>query len=305
MAEFSTYMWSVSDWRTDEMFTDLDYYQKGIFRELIDECWVRGSIPSDPQKLAALLREPLENFLPAWGKMESKFEGVDGGKRLINPRLEEDRRRLMLTDKFRHKRAKKAAKTRWDKVRQENALHASSIDVASVKHQFEHVQSHSQSGEISPSLIDSSNPVTFPPSISSPPAPDGARARDAAADHFAAKHLEYRKTPYQDKRGDYVALAKLRKAYSIAGKETPPEWERACLNYFASDLRAWTLADLTARYSVFYNSSVDRFGVSTAPTNGGNGNGQHVRQQPGIGKNPATTTFGGGEFTKPYTPRER
>lgn len=308
MAEFTTYMWSVPDWRTDEMHTDLDNREQGIFRNLIDECWVRGSISSDTESLAKFSQEPHEYFLLAWAKMKGKFSPISGGSRLINPRLEEDRARLMRTDKFTVKRAKKAAKTRWDKVRAAKELHAGSIAQASNKHAIKQCQSHPQLREDS-SLIDLPNTDTSPILINRVPEPPPAKAagaRDAAADHFTEKHREFRKTPYLPKQADFVHLAKLRKAYSIGGKETPEGWEAACLNYFASDLKSWTIADLVNRYSVFFGSPVDRYGISTGNGNGGNGNGNGTNwKREGTEQNSRADTPLGRLRKLEYTPKQR
>lgn len=147
MGDFSAYMWSVPDWRTDEMYMMLDNREKGVFRELLDECWVTGSIPSDPQVLARIVREPPEYFDQVWTKIQHKFRSSDNGKRYYSARLEKDRRRFMLGAKFRIKKAKKAAKTRWDKSRQEREIHARSMPQASDEHQFEHLHTHTHNKE--------------------------------------------------------------------------------------------------------------------------------------------------------------
>jgi len=144
VSDFHSYMWSVSDWRTDEMYMSLDNREQGIYRNLIDECWVSGSIVSNPDILARFVHESLEYFLMVWAKLMPKFRPIDGGKRLICARLEMDRHRLMRNAKFRQKRARKAAETRWNKDRAEKELHATSIFVASLEHTFEHCQTQTQ-----------------------------------------------------------------------------------------------------------------------------------------------------------------
>jgi len=94
MAEFESYMWGVYDWRTDELYHLLDNREKGIYRELIDECWVAGSITSDPEVLTRMVHEPLEYFAGVWAKIRRKFNSMESGSRLYHPRLEIDRQRL-------------------------------------------------------------------------------------------------------------------------------------------------------------------------------------------------------------------
>lgn len=126
----------------------LDNQEQGIYRNLLDECWVAGSITSDPQLLARFVKEPIDYFAQVWAKLRRKFKPIENGERLISPRLEQDRRRLMLNAKFNEKRAKKAANVRWAKDRIEKDIHASSTVVASVEHAVE--QCHSQSQSQSP-----------------------------------------------------------------------------------------------------------------------------------------------------------
>jgi uncharacterized protein YdaU (DUF1376 family) len=119
MAEYHSYMWSVPDWRTDEMYTMLDNREQGVYRNLMDECFVAGSITSDMEALARFSREPIDYFATVWAKIRRKFQPIQNGERLISPRMERDRRRLVLKGKFYEKRAKKAAEARWLKANAE------------------------------------------------------------------------------------------------------------------------------------------------------------------------------------------
>jgi len=107
-------MWSVQDWRGDDLYDELDNRERGIYRELIDQCWVAGSITSDPEYLARFVGEPIEYFARFWAKARKKFRSIEGGARLTSKRLEEDRRRLENVRKKRKKVAKTAAKARWN-----------------------------------------------------------------------------------------------------------------------------------------------------------------------------------------------
>lgn len=285
MAEFTTYMWSVPDWRTDEMHTDLDNREQGIFRNLIDECWVRGSITSDTESLAKFSQEPHEYFLLAWAKMKTKFSPISGGSRLINQRLEEDRARLMRTDKFTVKRAKKAAKTRWDKVRSQRELHAGSIAQASNKHAIKQCQSHSQLREDS-SLIDLPNTVSIPPLLVCAPIV-------APVTSPFEKFWEV----YPKKRSKAQAEKAWQKAKLDSALET------ILLAVTAQKLWHDWIKD-GGQFIPYPATWLNARGWLNQPDEhlGGNGNG---RQREGIIQNSRATTFGGGEFTKPYTPRQR
>lgn len=86
-------MWSVTDWRTDELFLTLNNHEKGIYRELLDECWINGSISDSPEVLALLCRESVETMAALWAKVSSKFPYISQG-RVTSKRLEKDRKRL-------------------------------------------------------------------------------------------------------------------------------------------------------------------------------------------------------------------
>jgi hypothetical protein len=89
------------------------------------------------------------------------------------------------------------------------------------------------------------------------------RCRDAAADLFAFVNKEKTGVPYGWQKADFFHLTRLRKAFGIDLKESPPDWEIAVLNYFASPMGKYTLADLSNRYSVFKNSPLNQYGKPT------------------------------------------
>jgi uncharacterized protein YdaU (DUF1376 family) len=87
------YQWNVNDARGDEVFLLMSYEQRGIYRELLDQQWVEGSIPADLNQLAVLLHLPPSRFAKVWPLVSTKFRSIEGG-RLVNNRLEEYRREL-------------------------------------------------------------------------------------------------------------------------------------------------------------------------------------------------------------------
>ncbi len=277
VAEFTAYLWSVPDWRTDEMYLYLDNREQGIYRNLIDECWVERSIPAEPEMLARFVHEPMEYFMSVWAKISKKFKPIHGGERLISPRLEQDRRRLMLNAKFNEKRAKKAAEARWNKSNAEKEIHANSIEVASPEHAFEHHHSHSHShakGNIPPSPEDLS---TVKKGDSAGLKNAVARPRDLASDFYAEKCMEMRNAPYVCENADFVMLAKLRKGFGTEAREKPPGWDDAVTHYLNSNLSQYSLADLAnpKRYAVFVKSPIGDYNKQTNHNGNGNGNGKH------------------------------
>lgn len=178
-------MWSVPDWRTDEMYVILDNREQGIYRNLIDECWVSGSITSNPELLARFVREPLDYFLTVWGKIEHKFRSLSNGQ-ITSKRLLEDRRRLTTVRQQRHNKAKNAAKVRWNKANNDNEIHATSMSQALLGAPQTQTQTQKNTEEEGFSLKDS--PSLKQNSLithSSPSAPVSTSSRDRNADQSA------------------------------------------------------------------------------------------------------------------------
>lgn len=64
----------------------MDYIERGLYRELLDECWSKGSIPDDIKSLAEICDCPVEVMANAWQKLSKCFIEVDGC--LINDKLD-------------------------------------------------------------------------------------------------------------------------------------------------------------------------------------------------------------------------
>lgn len=233
MSDYTAYMWSVPDWRTDEMYLALDNREQGIYRNLIDECWVARSIVADPALLARFVREPLDYFIVLWEKLRPKFKSIDSGKRLISPRLEQDRRRLMHNAKFREIRARKAAETRWNKDRVEKELHATSIALASIEHGVEH---HHVQGECSiPLPIHTANTERLPICIEPAPAEKrGGGTSNSKASQGRLLPLEEK----PDKASKGRRVSKGRRSETAPPDEfglTQPMWDWATAEGFSAD----------------------------------------------------------------------
>lgn len=85
--------------------------------------------------------------------------------------------------------------------------------------------------------------------------------KDIFVENFKAKFFEHYGAKYQDKTGDYVHLAKLRKVQGELLTESA--WNVAVQNYLKSPQRVHTLADLCVNYPTFHRSALDRFGQPT------------------------------------------
>lgn len=254
MYEFASYMWSVVDWRTDQMYLLLDNRAKGIYRELIDECWINGSIPSDPSLLSTLCRETLDDFLPVWAVIEKRFQLVFKNGNLSSDRLEEDRHRLMRIRRQRQFAANRSVEARRQRLVDRQV---SNIRSTSVRAKPNQTHAQTQTSREEGSLFKDSPKVIHNSSRIVSPSIDGRD--DPAAEYFKAQCMELTQTAYVFKRGDFVQLTALRKAFSIGTKEDLPGWPEAVTNYFASPLSQNSIADLCCRYSVFRNSRLDGY----------------------------------------------
>lgn len=106
------YQWYPKDYDTDEAVKLMTYEEEGVYRRLLDHQWLQGSIPSDVQQIARLVpKVPLTRFKKLWAAMVGKFENVDG--RLVNQRLERQRREQQAFHDTAAENGKKGAAARW------------------------------------------------------------------------------------------------------------------------------------------------------------------------------------------------
>lgn len=83
------YRWWVQDYRGSRNVQRLTWQEKGIYRELIDECWDKGAIPDDIAALADIVGCPEKVMRSAWTKLYPLF--TDHGGTMTSPRLEKER----------------------------------------------------------------------------------------------------------------------------------------------------------------------------------------------------------------------
>lgn len=87
------YPWYVTRYRAHRKANRMNYVERGLYRELLDECWEEGTIPDDIPKLAEIARCPVGVMAEAWPNIRPCFESTDGldGMLLRSPRLEQVR----------------------------------------------------------------------------------------------------------------------------------------------------------------------------------------------------------------------
>jgi uncharacterized protein YdaU (DUF1376 family) len=79
------------DFLTDENVLAMGPYERGLYITLLSIAWLEGSIPSDFDKLSRILFVDREQLERSWPSLAPCFLEGDLG-RLVNPRLERERR---------------------------------------------------------------------------------------------------------------------------------------------------------------------------------------------------------------------
>lgn len=83
------YKWFWQDYRANRKVQRMSYIERGLYRELLDECWAEGSIPSDMAELADICGCPEQVMTDAWQMLGKCF--VLLGDRFINEKMEDMR----------------------------------------------------------------------------------------------------------------------------------------------------------------------------------------------------------------------
>jgi hypothetical protein len=104
----------VPDWRNSETRARLSLAERGLFRELLDQCHMEGSIPDDPKVLARICGCTLKEFNRTFHNIRDQF--VQDGDRLLNPKAAEVRVRLLGFHEARKTAGTAGAKKRWGKI---------------------------------------------------------------------------------------------------------------------------------------------------------------------------------------------
>jgi hypothetical protein len=80
------YKWFWQDWRANRKIQRMSYIERGLYRELLDECWVEGYIPNDIKELADICGCPEDVMADAWQVLSSCFLLIQDNT-LINEKL--------------------------------------------------------------------------------------------------------------------------------------------------------------------------------------------------------------------------
>lgn len=74
-----SYPWYVHDWRQSMMRLRLPALGRYIYRELLDQCYIDGNFPDEPEVLARIVDVPLKEFNRLWPLVSKAFELRDDG----------------------------------------------------------------------------------------------------------------------------------------------------------------------------------------------------------------------------------
>src|SRR5581483_8150888 len=80
------YPWYVQDFRASRKVQRMSYISRGLYRELLDEQFLEGSLPTDLQSLAEICGCPLKVMEKAWPEIQACFQ--ESGGKLLNAKLE-------------------------------------------------------------------------------------------------------------------------------------------------------------------------------------------------------------------------
>ena len=130
MGPLPYYKWLVLDYRASRNANALGYIARGLYRVLLDECWLEGHIPDDLAKLATICRCPLSVMHRHWPTLRPLFIAVDGldGMLLQNAKMELQRTEL---DALRVKRAVAGGSSKREQMLTKSPSSSSSMSKSS------------------------------------------------------------------------------------------------------------------------------------------------------------------------------
>lgn len=154
------YQWHVLDARGDEIFMLMSYEQRGVYRELLDQQWLEGSLPANPEHLAAMLHISPARFAKVWPLISTKFRARDDG-RLVNDRMEKYRRELSDFVDTQAINGAKGAAARWGR-------HSAAMDSPMAKNASVSVSVTKTDLFVGGSTLSPDRSTTRPPALNGP-----------------------------------------------------------------------------------------------------------------------------------------
>lgn len=143
------------DWLSSSRVMLMNLAEEGAYVRLLCIAWLSGSIPAEISELAKLCRVTTRQMRALWPAVSPCFVPHPTlSNRLVNERLEEERRKQSAFREMASERGAKGAQSRWKK-------HASSMEEAMPKQCPGIVQAMQKNGSSSPSSSPSSTSVSI------------------------------------------------------------------------------------------------------------------------------------------------
>lgn len=117
-----SYPMYVADWVRSETRIKLSSAGRGMFRELLDYCWIEGSLPNDVRALRSISGGTDKEFAAEWPIMESCFDVIED--RLHHWKVDEKRPELVA-----HKQQRSSAGRASVEARRQRKLNERSTSV--------------------------------------------------------------------------------------------------------------------------------------------------------------------------------
>lgn len=154
------YRWYWRDARASMRWQRLHHFARGLYRELLDECWAKGCIPDDPTLCADAIGWPAKDVAKHWAAVREMFVDIGDGL-LINERMENERTdndRLRVTRAVNGRRGGKASgEARRSKPKQ-NEASASTAEATGFSIEASSSSSSSEQSKSSSVGLESSSP---------------------------------------------------------------------------------------------------------------------------------------------------
>lgn len=149
------YRWFWQDFRANRKVQRMTYIERGLYRELLDECWAEGGFPDDIDEMAEICGCPSDVMASAWQVLGSCFVLVEGqwhNEKMDSVRTEKDKERVIKQGAGRKGGAHKALNQKTSV-----ALASTSQAVASVCHIEEKSREEKSRESLTPHYVRSSS----------------------------------------------------------------------------------------------------------------------------------------------------
>ena len=172
-AEMGGYYFDVQRYRGSDKVRLMDHETRGIYREVLDEIWVTGSVPNNPDAIARLIHAPADVVLRAWPQIRDCLISTrDDADRFMSERMERERKRR---NKVRKERAKIGAKGGLAKAENRRKRE---LAIAT------HLVQQKDSQALANSAIPIPNPIPIPTPIPKPERKGSGMRRTGAPTEF-------------------------------------------------------------------------------------------------------------------------